>query len=257
MFTAQTHNRRGYGRPASAVAFPDTCELENLGGPPPDRLHRVQPNGYSVKSFVDAYREEAKGADIKFQREEPAAYAKGFNPDSEWATIQAQNAKAIRVTRGIMDILAEEKMQDSMFKTPPAAVLPTGAAAQTAYADYSRITALFQRSDYGQLSTVENVQAVAKGVSKRTSTPLFSAFLAFIRQPPPPLAPQQQSKAMYIELVKRAVMLSNADTTWEEITGPIYGVPVADGIPVAQAAPADEKGGGFAAYDGFPVPGKP
>ena len=121
-----------------------------------------------------------------------------------------------------------------------------------AYADYARITALMNQLNFAQLVAPNNISAIAKGVTKATSTPLFSAFIAFMRQPPPPLAPQQQSKAMFIELVRRAVMMNNAGVTWEDITGPITAIPVADSVPVAQAVPADEKSGGFTAFDGFP-----
>ena len=258
MFRAQTQSRGGYyGRPIATTAFPVTCEQDNLGAPDPEPGNRVQPNGYSVKTFVDYYKNEGKGVPIVFPSVSLKAYPKGFTPSTVWGAVHTNPAKAMKVARGVMDILAQEKMEDAMFRIPPDAVLPTGAAAQTAYANFSRITALLQRSDYVQLVNPNNVAAIAAGVTKTTSTPLFSAFLVFMRSPPPPLLPQQQSKAMFVDLVRRAVMMNNAGTTWEEITGPVNAIPVSDSIPVAQAVPADSKGGGFTAFDGFPQPGKP
>jgi hypothetical protein len=254
MFRAQTQSRSGYGGPIATTAFPHTCEQDNLEAPDADKLYRVQPGGYSVKPSVDAYKKAQVPVKIVFPVVPANKYGPPFDGQREWADVHTERAKAARVARGAMDIIAQEKQAASMFNQQPVGVLPTGAAAQTAYADYTRILALMQRMDFAQLVFPNNINAIANGVSKSVSTPLFSAFLAFMRQPPPPLPPQQQSKAMFVDLVKRAVMMNNGGYTWEDITGPINAIPVGESIPVAQAMPADEKGGGFAAFDGFPQP---
>lgn len=254
MFRPMTQSRPGYGRPIAQTAWPVTCELDVLASNDDNVVNRVPPGGYSVKPSVIAYKKAAVPVQLVYPNVPSKEYGPLFDAQREWAAVQTEEAKARRVARGVMDIIAQEKQAAAMFNVAPTAVIPTGASAQTAYADYARIVALMNQMNFAQLVFPDNIAAIAKGVTKTISTPLFSAFLAFMRAPPPPLAPQQQSKAMFIELVRRAVMMNNAGYTWEDITGPINAIPVADAVPVAQAAPVDAKGGGFSAFDGFPQP---
>ena len=257
MFRSMTHNRGGYGQPIAQTSWPSVCEFDVVAAPEETKLNRVPPGGYSVKPYVDEYKKEAAAVKLEVEKlpdKIRSQYGPLIDSQRDWADVHTNQAKALKVARGALDILAQEKQAAAMFNIAPTAVMPTGAAAQTAYADYARITALMNQLDFARLVIPDNVSAIAKGVTKTVSTPLFSAFVAFMRQPPPPLAPQQQSKAMFIELVRRAVMMNNAGVTWEDITGPVNAIPVADSVPVAQAVPVDEKGGGFAAFDGFPQP---
>lgn len=254
MFRPRTQNRPGYGRPIAQTAWPVTCEMDVLPSAEDNDVYSVPPGGYSVKPSVLEYKRAAVPVQLVYPNVPSKEYGPLFDAQREWAAVQTEEAKARRIARGAMDIIAQEKQAAAMFNVAPTAVLPTGAAAQTAYADYARIVALMNQMNFAQLVFPDNIAAIAKGVTKTVSTPLFSAFLAFMRQPPPPLAPQQKSKEMFIELVRRAVMMNNAGYTWEDITGPINAIPVADAVPVAQAAPVDEKGGGFSAFDGFPQP---
>ena len=252
MFRPMTQSRPGYGRPIAQTAFPLTCEQDNLGANDDNVINRVPPGGYSVKPSVLAYKKAAVPVQLVYPKVASKEYGPLFDAQREWASVQTEETKARRVARGAMDIIAQGKQAAAMFNAAPTTMIPTGAAAQTAYTDYARITALMQQLNFAQLVFPDNITAIAKGVSKAFSTPLFSAFLAFMRQPPPPLEPQQKSKTMFVELVRRAVMMNNAGVTWEDITGPINAIPVSEGVPVAQAMPVDEKGGGFAAFDGFP-----
>lgn len=253
MFRPQTQSQPGYARRIAETAFPETCEQDVLAlgdGDESDaggaKMKQLPPGAYSVRPSVLEYKRAAVPVKVVISNKKDTDYGPEFKAQREWADVQTEQAKARRVARGAMDMIAQSKQADAMFNPAPTTTLPTGAAAQTAYSDYARITALMQQFNFGQLVFPDNIAAIAKGVSKTFSTPLFSAFLTFMRAPPPPLAPQQQSKAMFIDLVRRAVMMNNAGVTWEDITGPVFAIPVAGG-------PEDTKaGGGYTGFDGFP-----
>jgi hypothetical protein len=104
-----------------------------------------------------------------------------------------------------------------------------------------------QSENFAQLVRPENIIAIAQNVTPKNSTPLFSAFLAFMRQPPPALEPAQKSKAMFVDLVKRAVLANNPSYKWEDFVAPMAAIPVATAMPFAEAKPVKNE-------DGFGIP---
>jgi hypothetical protein len=165
---------------------------------------------------------------------------------------QERTEKAYRTLRGVLDMETQAKAIKTQFTTQVSAALPTGAAAQKAYADFARITAFFNRSDYVSLIKPDVVALIAAGVTPQITTPLFTAFLAFMRQPEPDLVPNRQAKAMVVDLVKRAVLSRNPSFQWSDFVSPSpTAAPASMAAPASTAAPTSaptaeptgEKGG--------------
>ena len=230
MFRPQSQSAKGFRRSdvVAATKLLDHDEDEQLVENEPLVVYKTLPCGYSVKRFADAYKEQS-AAVIKIRAQPvPAGFEALRSNVDEWARAHENAIKAKRVLRGVMDMQTQQAAIAAAYRPVVPASLPTGQAAETAYADFARITALMQSENFALLVRPENINAIALNVTPVNSTPLFSAFLAFMRQPPPALEPAQRSKVMFVDLVRRAVLANNQAYTWQDFTAPAAAIPVAE-----------------------------
>lgn len=252
MFRPQSQSARGFrrGDVVAATKLLDHEEDAQLVENEPLVVYKVLPCGYSVKRFTDAYKEQS-ASEVKIRGLRPMPVPEGFealrSTVDEWANSRERIEKANRVLRSVVDLETQATAITASYRPVVPATLPTGQAAQTAYADFVRITAFMQSENFAQLVRPENINAIAQNVTPRNSTPLFSAFLVFMRQPPPALEPAQKSKAMFVDLVRRAVLANNQAYKWEDFVAPAAAIPVATAMPFADAKPVKSE-------DGFGIP---
>jgi hypothetical protein len=225
----------------------DHDEDEQLVENEPLVVYKTLPCGYSVKRFTDAYKEQS-ATEVKIRSYPvPEGFEALRSTVDEWANSRERIEKANRVLRSVVDLETQATAIAASYMPVVPASLPTGQAAQTAYADFVRITAFMQSENFAQLVRPENINAIAQNVTPKNSTPLFSAFLAFMRMPPPALEPAQKSKAMFVDLVRRAVLANNQAYKWEDFVAPTAAIPVASAMPFAEAKPVKNE-------DGFGIP---
>lgn len=249
MFRPQSQSARGFrrGDVVAATKLLDHEEDAQLVENEQPVLYKVLPCGYSVKRFTDAYKEQS-ASEVKIRAQHvPEGFEALRSTVDEWANSRERIEKANRVLRSVVDLATQERAIAAAYSPVVPATLPTGQAAQTAYADFVRVTALMQSENFAQLVRPENINAIAQNVTPKNSTPLFSAFLAFMRQPPPALEPAQKSKAMFVDLVRRAVLSNNQAYKWEDFVAPTAAIPVASAMPFAEAKPVKND-------DGFGIP---
>lgn len=247
MFRPQSQSARGFrrGDVVAATKLLDHEDDEQLVENEPPVVYKTLPCGYSVKRFTDAYK---AAAEVKVRSYPvPEGFEALRSTVDEWANSRERIEKANRVLRSVVDLATQEKAIAASYRPVVPATLPTGQAAQTAYADFVRITAFMQSENFAQLVRPENINAIAQNVTPKNSTPLFSAFLAFMRMPPPALEPAQKSKAMFVDLVRRAVLANNQAYRWEDFVAPSAAIPVATAMPFAEAKPVKNA-------DGFGIP---
>lgn len=247
MFRPSTQTRSGFAKSVQipAIRLIDLEEDQNLGSGLKDKEFKVLPNGTTTRLFVEAYKVPTLPPPRPYPRPDAKFEALRSNVN-EWAMHQERSEKAYRILRGVLDMETQAKAIQSQFRPQISAALPTGAAAVKAYADFARITSFFNRSDYVSLIKPDVVFLIAAGVTPQISTPLFTAFLAFMRQPEPDLVPNRQAKAMVVDLVKRAVLSRNPSFQWSDFVSPSpTGAPASTAAPTAAptAEPTGEKGG--------------
>jgi hypothetical protein len=80
-----------------------------------------------------------------------------------------------------------------------------------ALADFTRVTTLLAKLDYQALFSTENVLAIAHGVTPQNITPVFNAFVMFVRS-----GQNTEAKRIFVNRVRRAVLANNPTNTWEE-----------------------------------------
>lgn len=177
-----------------------------------NKEYKVQPcGGYTTKLFTEAYALPKTRFKPPPQKPVTSEFNALRSTVNEWARLREQTEKANRILRTVRD-----QQVPSTFAMPPQIVVPSGPAAAKAYTDLVRITALLNRSDYVQLVKPDVVNAIAATVTPRISTPLFNAFLAFMRLPDPPIEANKKSKAIFVDLVRRAVLSANPSFQWSD-----------------------------------------
>lgn len=255
MFRPASQAKGGFAKsvaaPSSRLIYMD--EDQNLGTELKNPEFKVQPYGTTTRLFVEAYK-PSKLAPPRLYQKPDAKFEALRDNVNEWAMNQERTARAYRILRSSLDIETQTKAIQSQFTTQVSAALPTGAAAQKAYADFARISSYFNRADYVSLIKPDVITLIATGVTPQISTPLFTAFLAFMRQPDPDLVPNRQAKAMVVDLVKRAVLSQNPSFQWSDFVSPsATAAPASTGAPTAAptSSPSGEKGGISSMFGAF------
>lgn len=250
MFRPASQAKGGFAKsvsaPSSRLIYMD--EDQNLGTELKNPEFKVQPYGATTRLFVEAYKVPTLPPPRPYPKPDAKFEALRSNVN-EWAMNQERTEKAYRILRSSLDIETQDKAIQSQFTTQVSAALPTGAAAQKAYADFARISSYFNRADYVSLIKPDVIALIAAGVTPQISTPLFSAFLAFMRQPEPDLLPNRRAKAMVVDLVKRAVLSQNPSFQWSDFVSPSpTAAPASMASPTSAptgeptSAPSGEKG---------------
>lgn len=259
MFRPASQAKGGFAKsvaaPASRLIYME--EDQNLGTELKNQEFKVQPYGTTTRLFVEAYKVPTLPPPRLYPKPDAKFEALRDNVN-EWAMNQERTTRAYRTLRGVLDMETQAKAIQSQFTTQVSAALPTGAAAQKAYADFTRISSYFNRSDYVSLIKPDVIALIAAGVTPQISTPLFTAFLAFMRQPDPDLVPNRQAKAMVVDLVKRAVLSQNPSFQWSDFVSPSATAAPASmasptGAPTAAptSAPSGEKDGFSSMFGAF------
>ena len=262
MFRPASQAKGGFAKsvaaPSSRLVYMD--EDQNLGTELKNPEFKVQPYGTTTRLFVEAYKVPTLPPPRPYPTPDAKFEALRSNVN-EWAMNQERTEKAYRILRSSLDIETQAKAIQSQFTTQVSAALPTGAAAQKAYADFARISSYFNRADYVSLIKPDVIMLIAAGVTPQISTPLFTAFLEFMRQPDPDLVPNRQAKAMVVDLVKRAVLSQNPSFQWSDFVSPsATAAPAAPastasptGAPTSAptSAPSGEKGGFSSMFGSF------
>lgn len=220
MFRPSTQAKPGF-RKADVVAATRAIyidEDQNLETQTKNEEFKVQPYGATTRLFVQEYK-PVKFPPPKLYQRPDDKFGALRGTVNEWSMNQERTTKAYRVLKGVLDMETEGKAIQTQFNVQASLALPTGAAAQRAYADLTRISAYFNRNDYVSLIKPDVISLIAAGVTPTISTPLFSAFLAFMRLPDPELEPNRRAKAMVVDLVRRAVLAQNPSFAWSDFTG--------------------------------------
>lgn len=179
-----------------------------------NKEYKVQPcGGYTTKLFTEAYTLPKTRFKPPPQKPVTSEFNALRSTVNEWARLREQTEKASRILRTVR---TQEIQAKGLFIGQAPVVVPTGPAAAKAYTDLVRITALLNRSDYVQLVKPDVVNAIAATVTPRISTPLFNAFLAFMRLPDPTIEANKKSKDIFVDLVRRAVLSANPAYQWRD-----------------------------------------
>lgn len=211
MFRQQRRNS-GYTAVDAATRVIDLEEGE-IELPVENKEFKVQPCGYTTKLFTEAYNLPKTRFKQRPQKPVTEHFDALRSTVNEWARLQERTEKANRILRSVR---TQEAQAKGLFIGQAPVVVPTGAAAAKAYTDLVRISALLNRADFVSLVKPDVVNAIAAGVTPRVSTPLFNAFLAFMRLPDPELEPAKKSKDIFVDLVKRAILSANPAYQWSD-----------------------------------------
>lgn len=239
--------RQSYTHPPVTLGFPNS-NVQLVDGPDVEVLyqrtelakHKVQLYGSSTKLFTESYNSGDKAAyTVKFGREVPAHFETALSEARAWQNLKDAETRARRIMRGDLDIQGRQSALDQMFRLSPTVEVPTGQAAVTSFTDFAKISAMLQTNKFTELVKPETVQAIVRGVFYRVSTPLFSAFVAYLNTPTTGLLqPQLSSRALFIDLVKRAVLANNPAYSWEDFVSPSPVPTPATSVPSASSAPS-------------------
>jgi hypothetical protein len=243
-FREKTSSRPGFvtkGPPLVNKALVSGPDEEVLDQTHEKETAKVQPYGTGTARWTSYYKESESAKGMVRSTPPPRVFGTIRSEPKEWYTEADKEIQARRVLRGYV---AERETMDGLsavFRSSPGpAILPTGQAAQTQFSDFSRISAAMQRNDFATLVRPENILAISRGVRFGVSTPLFSAFVAYMNLPAAGLLPPQlSSRAIFIDLVKRAVLQNNQGRAWSDFVGT-----EPSAVPVAMPVPADSKTGG-------------
>ena len=152
MFRPASQAKGGFAKsvaaPSSRLVYMD--EDQNLGTELKNPEFKVQPYGTTTRLFVEAYKVPTLPPPRPYPTPDAKFEALRSNVN-EWAMNQERTEKAYRILRSSLDIETQAKAIQSQFTTQVSAALPTGAAAQKAYADFARISSYFNRADYVSL----------------------------------------------------------------------------------------------------------
>jgi hypothetical protein len=225
----QMFRRQSYTHPPVTLGFPN-ANVQLVDGPDTEVLyqrtelakHKVQLYGSSTKLFTEAYKASDKEKyAVKFTREQPEQLKSALADAQAWQNLKDAETRARRIMRGGLAIQGRQGALDKMFRLPPAVDVPTGQAAVTSFTDFARISSMLQTNDFAELVRPETIQAIVRGVFYRVSTPLFSAFVAYLNAPTTSmLPPQLSSRALFVDLVKRALLANNPAYKWEDFVSP-------------------------------------
>lgn len=239
--------RQSYTHPPVTLGFPNS-NVQLVDGPDVEVLyqrtelakHKVQLYGSSTKLFTESYNASDKAAyTVKFSRDVPAHFENALSEARAWQNIKDAETRARRIMRGDLDIQGRQSALEKMFRLSPTVEVPTGQAAVTSFTDFAKISAMMQTNKFAELVKPETVQAIARGVFYRVSTPLFSAFVAYLNTPTTGLLqPQLASRALFIDLVKRAVLANNQAYSWEDFVSPSPEPTPATSVPSASSMPS-------------------
>ena len=242
-FRKNTANKKGFitiGPPSvnkALVNGPDQEVLETIL--PEKEPAKVQPYGTGTKRFIDMYKQNEAATARVMRSPAPSSFYKSHSESEDWYTIEQRKAYARRIMRSFDLQKESDELVKSIFTSSPGPILPTGQAAITAYADFSLVTAALARQDFTVLVRPENVFKIVRGVTYGVSTPLFSAFVQYLNTPVTGLLqPQIDSRAIFIDLVRRAVIQNNPTRAWSDFVGS-SAAPAA--VPVAMPVTMDSK----------------
>jgi hypothetical protein len=261
MFRPQTHAMPGFklGFTVANKKLVDGPDEEVLEQKSVEPAYKVQPYGSSTKLFTKAYNESDKSKyDLKLKSEPDSKFGALLSDARMWQDTKDTEVRARRIMRGDLALQGMQISLDKIFRMPPGSVMPTGQAAVTSFTDFAKISAMLQTNDFANLVRPETIQAIVRGVFYRVSTPLFSAFVSYLNLPTAGLLPPQlSSRAMFIDLVKRAVLAQNPAYTWSDFVAPApvsspsasAGTTIPSATPPA-TQPAKDSGTGSMAGEG-------